>query len=276
MDIIILDKNIFLENKDKNEINLVLKNKYDELYKKYTCFSNVNVIPPFLYKKKHENKNKNICFPKKYKKLSSIILGILNVLNNSNYLKKIKEIKLLKSEHNIEEIIKEILSKCCMQIFFLNIYIRLLRDLTDISSEKEKIIIFQVLNSYINNNYINDKEWLYTESTESVCEYDNFCNDQKKKTSIISKNMMVSKLLLNFTLDKTIDDYIILIVKDLKNNFDNENIIIIIIQMLNYIETVYKNKISQYLNLNKNIIIKKITGYKNKFIIEEFYKCIEL
>ena len=104
-------------------------------------------------KKNHFNDERPTYADRKPKDLNKIILGILNVLNNDNYHKMFTKIRLMKNEHNISKIILEILDKCSIQVFYLNIYMRLIEDIVNICSDIESKIAIEAINKFVNYTY---------------------------------------------------------------------------------------------------------------------------
>lgn len=295
-DIIIINDSIFFDRKNKiifEELTNIQK-KYKEIFFKYPCFSaiQVNSFIPInksteqqynrisrnnYNNKKHFNKDDDKINPrinKKPKELEKIILGILNILNEKNYNKMLTKIRLIKSDNNIGIIIKEILQLCSMQILYVNIYMKLLNDIINLCTEIEKKITFENINLYI-NNYIISTEWLTDYTINPKDFYDLYCINEKKKTLLISKNIMIYNLVKLFNLDKNIKYYSNLIVNDLKLNLDNKNeeISIFIFQMLIFITKKEKQIIKDIGILDHKYLSKILhdkLSNKLKFTIEEF------
>jgi hypothetical protein len=283
-DIIIINPSEFIERRSNIDIESSIYIKYEELYKKYSCFSNTQVILPrtdyafkgnnrYNNKKGHFNDERSNYMEKRPpKELNKIILGILNVLSNDNYDKMFKKIKIIKSESNIGKILLEILDKCSVQVFYLNIYMRLIEDLLDVCNEIEKKTAIEIIDNFV-NNYIDNSEWLNEYINDAKDDdYNSFCNSQKLKSLLIAKNMMVNRLMMMFKLEKTVDDYVQIIINDLKKTLDekNENVCIIIIQMMIYMIKTLKALIKRLFDIDQKYIYTRITGSKTKFIIDEF------
>jgi len=293
-DIIIINPLQFIEKRPDLNIESVIYKKYADLFNKYQCFSNTQInlfTPPprndysfkgnsrynNYNKKSHLNDDRNTFIDRKPKDLNKVILGILNVLNNDNYEKMFKKIKLLKSEQNIGKIILEVLDKCSIQVFYLNIYMRLIDDIVNTCNEAEKKIALEAINNFV-NTYINNSEWLseYVINNQEEA-YNSFCNSQKLKSLLIAKNMMVNRLMTILKLEKTVEEYAIKIINDLKNTLDdkNENVCVIIIQMLIYMIKTVKSLIKSIFNIDPKYMYSKISGSKTKFIIEEFFSLLK-
>lgn len=292
-DIIIINHSQFLERRIESDKESVIYKKYGEIFVKYQCFSNTHInlfTPPKgdfhfknnnRYSTNYNKKNnfiedKNPFILKKPKELSKIILGILNVLNDKNYNKMAIKIRLLKSETNIGNIIFEILDKCCLQVFYLNIYMKLLQDIIDVCMDGEKKIALESINKYV-DNYIDNSEWKneYIKK-ENEEDYNIFCGSQKLKSTLIAKNMMSNRLMTMFELNRTVSDYALLIINDLKVNLDirNESVCIILIQMLIYMSKTIKDIIKNLFDIDHVYIYSRVNGSKIKFIIDEFLSII--
>lgn len=296
IDIIIINESIFLENKKTKEADAIIttiQEKYNEIFKKYPCFSATQVnsfIPTtksieqqqfyrnYSNNKKQfhkENESINPFISKKPKELERIILGILNVLNHSNYNKMLTKIRLIKSDNNIAIIINEILQKCSMQIFYINIYMKLLKDIINLCTDQEKKIVFENINLYV-NQYIILNEWMNEYIINIDDEYNSFCIKQKQKATLIAKNIMIYNLITLFNLTKNIKDYSMIIINDLKLNIENKNedCSILLFQMLIFITKTEKKIIKEIGNWDFDYIHSKISSNKFKFIVEEFIALI--
>jgi hypothetical protein len=299
-DIIIINRSQFQEKRlEEVDKDSVIYKKYGELFLKYQCFSNTHInlfTPPkgnFSYKnsgngnehhnkynnyskKPHFTEDRNSFLSRKPKELSKIILGILNILNNENYNKMVAKIRLLKSETNIGDIIGEILDKCCLQVFYLNIYMRLLQDITNLCTDVEKKISVNSINKYV-DNYIDNSEWKneYIKTVDED-EYNAFCGSQKLKSRLIAKNMMANRLMTMFELNRTVEEYASMIISDLKINLEmkNENVCIILIQMLIYMSKTVKNTIKSLFDIDCVYLYSRVNGCQIKFIIDEFLNII--
>lgn len=302
-DIIIINESIFLKRKNiiiQEELTNIQK-KYKEIFIKYPCFSAIQVNS-FIStnnkstdqqfnrsrsnthingynNKKHfykEDDKINPRISKKPKELEKIILGILNVLNDKNYNKMLTKIRFLKSDNNIAIIINEILDKCSMQIFYVNIYMKLLNDIVNLCTELEKKITFENMNLYI-NKYIISNEWMNDYIINIEDSYNSLCTNMKKKKTLVAKNIMIYNLIKLFNLDKNIKHYVTILINDLKLNLDNEKeeISIIIFQMIIFITKTEKKLIKEIGILNHKYLYSKILSNKLKFTIEEFLELIK-
>jgi len=288
-DIIIIKPAQFFEKRLELDKETNIFKKYDDLFKKYQCFSNTQInlfVPPkndysFKGNSRYNNYNKKIHFNderpsyadnRKPKDLNKIILGVLNVLNNDNYHKMFTKIRLMKNEHNICKIIVEILDKCSIQVFYLNIYMRLIEDIVNVCNDIESKIAIESINKFV-NSYIDNTEWMNEYVViEKDDDYNSFCNSQKLKSLLIAKNMMVNRLMTIFNLEKSVEEYGYIIVNDLKKTLEqkNENVCIILIQMLIYMLKTVKPLVKKVFDIDHNYIYTRIIGSKTKFVIDEF------
>ena len=167
------------------ETDLNIKNKYKNLFDKFDCFSNVIVL---RNTKKHITHNHHNSTPnpnRKPRDITRIITGLLNILNNTNYNKIFVKLKLLIQNDNIVYIMNEILTKAVLQIFFIDIYSKLIYDIISFFYNKE--IIFEVLSNFI-VSYLSENNF---DIPEETIEYNDFCMNQKKKLTIISTNKLI-------------------------------------------------------------------------------------
>lgn len=295
-DIITINRNVFLEKKH-NEINHITKIKYDDIYKTYQCFTVTTLIPPPSLVKYHEDNNRifknrkrierkdESYFTNRKKDIHRTILGIYNVLNHDNYNKMLSKMRLIKNETNISLIVNDLLDKCTIQIFYLNIYIKFLHDIEELCTPQERLIVINCFNTFI-NDYVSKHEWINEKIIESYSDYNAFCDSQKRKNIIIAKNIILCNLLnLYDDLSISIDDYIIHLVNDLKtlcfadNKVDNDdcNIILIVQMILDIIKSYknYNNQVDfQMLKENLDEIKNTISNKKLQFLIEDLAKII--
>lgn len=297
-DIIIINPAQFFEKRLELDKDTVIFKKYDDIFKKYPCFSNTQInlfVPPkndyssrghelresfkgnsrynnYNNKKSHFNDEKPPYADRKPKDLNKIILGILNVLNNDNYHKMFTKIRLMKNEHNICKIIVEILDKCSIQVFYLNIYMKLIEDIVNVCNDTESKIAVESINKFV-NNYIDNTEWMNEYVIiEKEDDYNSFCNIQKLKSLLIAKNMMINRLMTIFNLEKTVEEYGYIIINDLKKTLEqkNENVCILLIQMLIYMLKTVKPLIKKIFDIDHKYIYSRVTGSKTRFVIDEF------
>ncbi len=295
-DIIIINKSVFLEKKNAILTDIV-KSRYDDIYKTFQCFTSNVVITPLIINKHHEdkggykgnNRNKKIerreeCyFSNRKKDFHKTIMGIFNVLNHDNYNKMLTKVRLLKTETNITFIINDLLNKCSLQIFYLNIYIKFLHDIEQLCTPQERLLVINCFNNYI-KDFLSQKDWLNGKIVDSCADYSAFCDSQKRKSIIQAKNMILCHLFnLYDDLDYSVDSYIDELVNDLKtlsvsedkDDTDEYNIILIVQMILDIIKSYkhYNIKVNLH-NLIENYddIKNNITNKKLKFLIEDLAK----
>ena len=190
-DFIKIPKHVFCSYKDKfcGHENNVAK-KYDLIYATYTCFTNPPVVLVAKTTRKHQSHNNE----RKYvnKDIYKTILGFLNVLNSANYTKIVNKLSILITPDNIQVIVNEILRICTIQIFYVKLYIKLLRDLLERCCTAERITAFLCIKKY-GADYFAKKEWIYKRKTATTV-YADFCLLQKFKTHVLAKNILLSQL----------------------------------------------------------------------------------
>lgn len=187
LDIIIKTKEDFMCLKDHKDP--MIESKYMELFAKYDCFNKVCIAPVAKNKPRVVHYNPRL---QRNKPIEKIILSTINVINIDNYDKMLNRFRLLATKDNIVILIREILNKCCMQIFFLKIFVRLISDLKRTSGFTEEIT--GEIKAFV-NKFVDEKEYLYKGHSATVDTiYDKFCSEQKHKNYILSKNMLITEL----------------------------------------------------------------------------------
>lgn len=259
-DIIIIPVSVFLAYKDKVPVKILTK--YEELYKKYACFSTTITYMPSKFA--HTETKAISRITHKGKDVKTVMRGILNVLNRSNYQKMCTKIRLLKNEQNLNYIIKEIIRMSISQLFYLEFFIKLLNDILDFSTDTEKRLINQVINDFI-ATVLTEKKWLFE---TSISEYEAFCGYIKHKNTIIAQHMLILELAKIPNIHFDLGKYISMLVMDLEEclKYEDEGRSILILQMLIHIAKSTK-KIS--LQIDTNELLTQVTSKKIQFSIEE-------
>ena len=182
-------------------IDNAVEEKYKSFFLLYNCFSDnaVVVIQPSTIFKPFI---KRTLVKKENKTVKRHMLGILNVINTENYRKLLLKTKIFITSDNIKEIFTEILEKCTFQIFYLQIYTNLMKDLMNSFSDYEKNIALSVINDFaekfLNNEYI-------LTMPQSADAYHDFCTVQKNKMIIMAKNAILIEYMKNTDFIKVID-----------------------------------------------------------------------
>ena len=231
-----------------------IQEKYAKLFQDYICFSDnaVVVIQPNLpfkiikktynnshhghgHQSQHASHASHHHSRKEPKTVKKVITGILNVMNSDNYKKMLLKIKIYINNSNIHEIFTEIIDKSISQIFYIKNYINLIKDLTHSLIEPDKNIGIEIINNFI-STFINEKQYILDTSPISDT-YNNFCNTQKMKTTILSKHAMIIELFQHTNLINadtlTMQDYCYLIYNSFMEYINiNNDIADILLQML--------------------------------------------
>ena len=224
IDLIIKTPKEFYEAKDSIKVSECLTEKYLKIFQNYECFlphckvastSQCKSVPfkTISSKKKtggfHEVHEKSFSGNKPIEKT---ILGILNVVNASNYAKNLNKIRFNSSEKTIEVIISEILHKCCLQIFYVNIFIKLIKDMISLSGYSD--IIKTKIKMFVGTFSQNEDELILKKPTtvEKHTEYDIFCLEQKFKNYSIAKNTLINylhaeRLILDFDINEYFNNF---------------------------------------------------------------------
>jgi len=177
--------------------------KYEGLFKKYACFlepytpvyhTSLAAVPPhitpktsgsFYGRKKqpkgthhHQPQRRPIC-----KDPARVITGYLNVINVENYSRVFMKIRLLLDHQNINSIVRDILQKCWTATIFINVYIKLLADISAIYNIYDTILecVVDNINRFEFKNNVPDS-------------YDLFCEKQKHKMFVLGLNITLIKL----------------------------------------------------------------------------------
>lgn len=262
-DIIIISPNIFNIIKSDLIKNDVIEKKYRDLYAKYKCFSNISVVTIPIQNTRY-NRHKTVYNISKPTNLKKQILGILNVINESNYLKMFNKIRMIITTENTYYITSELLQKCCLQIFYVHIYLKLFMDIYEFLKLDEKKIMLDNVNKYVNDFIINKEYLLIDKETSQDTAYDYFCYIQKHKSIINGKNIIILELLKTNLLSLKLEDYIVYITGELDITICESHIELLLQMLLNI-----KKSHSTNITINAKIIFDKTNNQKIKFMIND-------
>lgn len=141
--------------------------------------------------------------------LKKKLKGLLNIINNNNYKKVNTKIKALLTNENAKTIYEIILDNTCNQVFYVNVFITLIMELINHVPSTQDICVM-VVNEFI-ENFIYKKEYImiFNQSfVDPLNEYDAFCAQQKHKSIITSKNLVIVEFLKkNFSKKWTVQTY---------------------------------------------------------------------
>jgi hypothetical protein len=269
-DIIIILPSIFNIIKSDIEINEKIKKKYVDIYAKYACFSQILLPPPSTaLPHKHPIRKIYNTRPIRIINLKKQILGILNIINESNYLKLFNRLKLIITSDNITYIITELLQKCALQIFYVDIFIKLFINIYEFIQKDDKQIVINIINKYV-YDFIEKKEYILVEDViiKNNTKYDDFCASQKHKALINAKNLIIIYLFKYKLIELSEHDYFTFIVNEL-NKCENESEIEL---LLNVVLTIQKYRPAIRLNINFKDILNKTSNKKIKFMINDINK----
>lgn len=246
----------------------VLKSKYTLLYNSYMCFSPTHVayVKPKKVFTDFRKLNQNRKDPKK------AIIHILNVINKSNYDKLFNKLKILIDDTNIILIITEILARACLQIFYVDTYIKIITDLLVILKPTQQKVLRSALADFANSFTSNQEYHIRIENEPNS--YNAFCKIQKLKSFILAKNIFILELHINnlITSSFELEAYVVFF-KDklnaIEHTYDNELYIDIILQILLYISKKFPDI---HMDIDIDKIMRISTNQKIKFMLHDLVR----
>lgn len=273
---------VFYARKDGVEILPETRARYDALFQTMDCFHVTTSfapkkhvgnggVPPhkksgfFADSKRQHAKHPIVPGKTMIKKINSTekihlkkVKCILNVMNKANYGKQINKLKFVIEDQNIEEIIPLIIDTGVMQIFYIDLYINMLRDITQQHVIDNYAVVFakKFLEERLNRTYMDD----------TLTEYDRFCLDQKHKTIMVSTGIMIVHLIEAGLFSCDINTFL----KDLLSKCDGCNEIIsdIVLQILTDAKKSCRSIVG-FLRENKATIVNIATCTKLRYTVEE-------
>jgi hypothetical protein len=176
--------------------------------------------------------------------------GLLNIINKNNYKKLVSKVKSTLTPDNAEIVYDIILVNTCNQVFYINVFITLIMELVAFMPTTQEIC-GTVVNTFI-ENFIYKKEYIMV--NEGVSDginndYDIFCAQQKHKSMITSKNLVIVEFLKkSFSKKWTVQSYANGLLETLNDIHIDEN---------------YNNLTELYLETNTDIILTLLKDLKN-------------
>ncbi len=121
--------------------------------------------------------------------------GLLNIINKNNYKKVSHKVKGLLTKDNARTVYEVILATTCNQVFYINVFITLIVELNAYLPVTTEVCV-AVVNEFI-ENFIYKKEYLMLAEryVTGSNEYEMFCFQQKHKSMITSKNLVIVEFL---------------------------------------------------------------------------------
>jgi hypothetical protein len=135
--------------------------------------------------------------------------GLLNIINKNNYKKVVSKVKVILTLENAQTVYEIILANTCNQVFYINVFIVLIMELIAFLPTTQEICR-TVVNTFI-ENFIYKKEYMmiYNDVLDSTnSDYNVFCAQQKHKSMITSKNLVIVEFLKkSFSKKWTVQSY---------------------------------------------------------------------
>jgi hypothetical protein len=125
--------------------------------------------------------------------------GYLNIINRENFNKICKKVKLLVSKEALKLIIEDVLETSCMQVFYVDIFDKLINEILASAPESLRPDAYVVIEKFI-TDFIVDQKYVFRESLKiESYPINNIClrEQQKHKAIVTSRNIVVIELLKN-------------------------------------------------------------------------------
>jgi hypothetical protein len=135
--------------------------------------------------------------------------GLLNIINKNNYKKVVSKVKAIITPDNAEIVYTIILVNTCNQVYYIHVFITLIMELLAFMPATQETCV-TVVNTFI-ENFIYKKEYIMVNDGVSGGinnDYDCFCVQQKHKSMITSKNLVIVEFLKkSFSKKWTVQSY---------------------------------------------------------------------
>lgn len=291
MESILLEKVLPKIDKENKSILENIIKTYRNLYLTYPCFTTQQTHAPLrnapVYNPRrqrrglrapgtsgfrsgcdHKNNMKN-----NYRKFNSnnCILGYLNIINQSNYDRIWMKIYRSIDETYAEKITSEILQQCTKQIAYKDIFLRLLQDIYNkTDNEKIRKIISSTVDDFL-ESYLQSKDFVI--KLERETNYDHFCNQQKHKVIVLSKNSINLRLIEISMVSTTMDDYTRVFQDHLNDMLCDDDIDYYLDIMIDILGDILRSSLSgsrQLICVNSEKLIQRTeSNQKLKFMVED-------
>lgn len=269
-DFINIQDNIILDND--------LEKYYNNFFNKYDCFTkpliNDNNHKKYNFKSRNYKEYERR-FPKRPKDINKQTLEILNKINSRNYKKMLTKIRNIITENNVSSVINDILKQCTLQIAFKDVFLELLHDIYIHSTPSIKSIIKNNSNQFI-DKYLLDKDFvIFNKTQNNDCSYDDFCMQQKKKATILSKNIINLELIRISLVSQSLSGYTQFFVSQLNHMLDDNDSDYYLDIIINIFQKIKENNNIDILMINYDKLrTKSKNNQKLKFMIMDFMNII--
>lgn len=129
---------------------------------------------------------------------------LLNKVSERNYNHITSKILGILNDDNVQIVVQSILTKCQKQICFIDMYINIIRDVSQSGGEVKRQVIL-ILTEYI-NDFVDKREFnCFNLENDS---YTDFCNNMEMKNVVLGKHKTIISVMSNIIMqDNVIDSY---------------------------------------------------------------------
>ena len=218
VEVVTFSKNNFMKKKVEVTKDPNLDAKYRDLFMNLDCFQSSFTIPVSkLLKMKDDSRFQNFSKGTKNvlinnKSTTKRLTSILNIINEANYVNQAHKVFFLMKDEEIIHMTQLILDTCTIQVFYINLFIRLLSDLM---KTEHHIKVKNTINQFAKDFW--DGKFMEMKSPNVGNQYDIFCSLQKHKTLCIARGVVVLHLLNDKMIDGDISEFDDFLRKQFKN-----------------------------------------------------------
>ena len=280
-EVVTISKAVLLDKKRYVGKDPDIDARYKSLFTKLDCFQSNYMIPVSKVGKNGKEEYKRYQYSSRVPPNGSMInnksttkrlTSILNVLNEANYDKQAHKVFFLMKDEDIIQMTQLILDTCTIQVFYINLFIKLL---LDISKTEHKVKVINTINKFVEDFWDGKCMDLITPKGEFNT-YDIFCHKQKHKTLCVSRGIVVMHLLN----ENMVEHDIVSLIGFVKRQFNNidqntaedsrHHMIDIMLQIL-----VEAKKVLKLDPIETGVdFTKYITDNKTRFLCEALLICV--
>lgn len=199
------------------------------------------------------------------KPFSKRVKSILNVLNDGNYDKQLNKLRLVIQNDNVTEVANTILHTAISQVFYVRLFVRLIKDLQFTSFRH---MITDAVDSFVKGFVSNREISVSPPVPEGATAYDEFCLLQKRKLLCVSKGVVIAHMFANGLTTASIQDFTEYVCSEATSPERDDTTVDIVLQLLAGIKHLVHCTLppsSVFDEYSKNT-------QKIRFMIEDVYK----
>jgi hypothetical protein len=271
-----IDENTFLLNSIVNDGEAIAK-KISNMLDTFACFHDYSSFQSYKVKKQvHHNHHHQQPQRKRITNVGKTytereITALLNKISKRSYENLSKNIVRVVTKDNAHKIISYILENCQRQPSFLELYMNIIKDVSNNCSVEVRNTLLETLGIYI-QDFIDERE--FTNFKLDSKDYHEFCENMDNKTMILGKHRTIISIMVHILKNNIIDEYfnmmfneVIQLDKNLEeDDREKHELLLDILGDFARIEAKYKRLIQKYYSAHQETYDKYTSKSKFKVL----------